>query len=56
MIRLKKTRLIRPEFLELGFEELCLVTGDRLLVEYKNLRDVIIMDLALLTKRRAQRQ
>lgn len=39
--------LVRPEFLELGLEELTLLICDSLLVEHQNIRDVVVVYLAL---------
>lgn len=45
VIGLKKSILVRTEFLQFGLEELLLVIGDRLLIENQDIRDVIIADL-----------
>ena len=50
MYRLKKAVLVGSKFLEFCVEKLTLMVGNRLLVEYKNARDIIIMNLANLVK------
>ena len=45
MIGLQKSCLVRSEFLELGLEELTLISSNLLLVEDQNLGNVVVMDL-----------
>ena len=45
MISLKKACLIWPEFLKLRLEELCLMAGHCLFVEYQHLRYIIVVCL-----------
>lgn len=45
MIRLKDAVLVRAELLEFGFEELRFLVCDGLLVEDKDVRDVIGVNL-----------
>ena len=48
--RLEETVLVRSKLLEFDFEKFTLMIGDRFLVQYQDVRDVIVMNLTSLVK------
>jgi hypothetical protein len=45
VIRLHEASLMWPELFKFGLKELAFLAGDRLLIQYQNVRYVVIADL-----------